>query len=520
MGVLAQAFSRKQTAGGYDLIRQLLGGRTSKTGKRVDTKTAIEVSTVFGCLRVIGEGLGQVPLKLMQLGADGKTRLPARDHPLYEVLHLRPNDWQTSFEYREMIAWHAGLAGNAFSFINRLGNGRIVELIPFEPGTMKVTREADWTLKYEVTAPNGNKQPFPAESIWHVRGPSWNSWMGLPCVEIAREAIGLSMATEESQASMHKNGVRPTGLYSVEGTLDDTKYKALKKWIDENLAGSLKDGGPMVMDRAAKWTSLQMTGVDAQHLETRRYQVEEICRYFRVNPIMVGAESKNTTYASAEQMFLAHVVHCLSPWYTRLEQSIDAQLLTAAERRQGYYSNFVDEGLLRGSMTNKKDYITGLVNGGVMTPNEGRAALDLNPDADPESDELRIPANIAGSSDGSPAGAADPASDKPDPDAPDSAKAWSWIRQELKSLGDRMSAPPTVNVDARTTVNEAPAAPITVNVPEQRAGDVRVDVAAPVVHVAPPEVQVKVEPDGRASTTTYVRDPETQEIVSSTTTRK
>jgi HK97 family phage portal protein len=396
MGFLAAAFSRKSSAGSYDLIRQILGGRTSKTGKRVDVGTAIEISAVFGCLRVIGEGIGQVPLKLMKESADGKTRLPAKEHPLYEVLHLRPNDWQTSFEYREMIAWHAGLAGNAFSFINRLSSGKIAELIPFEPGTMKVTRADNWALSYEVTAPNGEKQPFPAQSIWHVRGPSWNSWMGLKCMELAREAIGLAMATEESQASMHKNGVRPAGLYSVEGTLGDDKYKALKKWIDENLAGSLKDGGPMIMDRAAKWQSLQMTGVDAQHLETRRYQVEEICRYFRVNPIMVGAESKNTTYASAEQMFLAHVVHCLAPWYQRLEQSIDSNLLTEKDRADGYYSNFVDEGLLRGSMENKKDYITGLVNGGVMTPNEGRAVLDLNPDKDPDSDKLRIPANIAG----------------------------------------------------------------------------------------------------------------------------
>jgi hypothetical protein len=153
---------------------------------------------------------------------------------------------------------------------------------------------------------------------------------------------------------------------------------------------------------------------------------------------MVGAESKNTTYASAEQMFLAHVVHCLAPWYQRIEQSIDANLLTEADRAAGLYSCFVDAGLLRGSITNQKDVIIGYVNGGIMTPNEGRALLDMNPDADPKSNELRIPANIAGAQP-EPAAAADPA-------AADTAKAIDELRAELK---DR-----PINVDARTTIAE------------------------------------------------------------------
>jgi len=194
------------------------------------------------------------------------------------------------------------------------------------------------------------------------------------------------MSTEESQASMQKNGIKNSGVYSVDGVLSDSQYSKLKAWVDENISGSKNAGGVMLLDRNAKFTQTSMTGIDAQLLETRRYQVEEICRFFRVNPIMVGAESKNTTYASAEQMFLAHVVHCLSPWYTRIEQSIDANLLTKAERESGLYAAFIDEGLLRGSMLNKKDVILGYVQGGVMTKNEARNLLDLNPDNDPRSD--------------------------------------------------------------------------------------------------------------------------------------
>ncbi len=392
--MLAEAFARK-SANTLDLFREIYGGRATSTGRTVNTGTAIDVSTVFACCRVIGEGVAQVPFKLMRESVDGKQRLPAKDHPLYDKLACRPNRWQTSFEYRETMIWQAVLTGNHFSYKNRLG-GKIVELFPFDTGTVKVLRDDDGTLSYEVTAPNGSKRIFPAESIWHVRGPSLNSWYGLEAVKHAREAIGLAMATEEAVGSLHKNGVRPSGVYSVEGTLKPDQYTDLSKWIDTYLAGAKNAGKPMVLDRAAKWISMQMTGIDAQTLEQRRFQIEEICRFARVMPIMVGYSDKAATYASAEQMFLAHVVHTLAPWYQRLEQSADINLLTDRERESGLYFNFVEEGLLRGSLRDTKDTVLGYVNGGILTPNEGRAKLDMNPDSDPASDRLRIPANIVG----------------------------------------------------------------------------------------------------------------------------
>jgi len=394
--MFAEAFSRKGSS--YDILREIAGhtGRITKTGKSVTINSAIEVSAVMACVRVRANGIAQVPLKLMRKSADGRNKLPATDHSLYRLLAARPNNWQTSFEYRQTMAMHFILTGNHFSFINRSNRSGIMELIPFSPGAVTVKRAEDFSLTYEVRAENGSVQEFPAKAIWHVKGPSWNTWMGLEGVRIAREAIGLAMATEESQARFHKNGVRPSGTYSVEGTLKDEQYKSLKKWIDDNYAGSENAGGAMLMDRSAKWLSTQMTGVDAQHLETRKFQVEEICRHMNVNPILIFAESKNTTYASAEQMFLAHVVHTLSPDYTMIEQSIDANLLTDADRADGLFANFVDEGLLRGSLSSKHAIILADVNGGLITANEGRTLMDLNPDPDPASDKLRVPANIVG----------------------------------------------------------------------------------------------------------------------------
>lgn len=390
---------KKSSGSSLDAIRDALArmGMSTASGKNVSVKTAIQVSTVFAVCRVIGEGIAQVPLKLMRESADGKTRQQAKDHPLYNVLARRPNAWMTSFEYREMIAWHVVLTGQHISFINRGRGGQIYELIPFEPGQVTVKRD-DKTrvLTYEVRGNNGSVMAFPAEAIWHLRGPSWDGFQGLEAVRLAREAIGLAVATEEAVASLHKNGVRPSGVYSVEGTLKDDQYQALSNWIERNLSGGENAGKALILDRAAKWINTQMTGIDAQTLEQRRFQIEEICRFARVMPIMVGYSDKAATYASAEQMFLAHVVHTLAPWYQRIEQSIDANLLTDNDRASGLYANFVEEGLLRGSTVDTKDTLLGYVNGGLMTANEARAKLDLNPDTDPASDKLRIPANIVG----------------------------------------------------------------------------------------------------------------------------
>ena len=396
-------WSRK-AANAYDILRELVSQRSTASGKTVNAKTAVEVSTVYACMRVLGEGVAQVPLKLMKASADGKTRLEARDHPLFEVLGTRPNAWQTSFEWREMVVWHVGLAGNHYSYINRGRGGRILELIPFAPGAVTPRRMDDYSLRYDVFGLDGKAMTFTQDQIWHLKGPSWEGWLGLEAVKIARESIGLAMATEQQQASLQKNGVTTTGTYSVEGVLRDEQQKQILAWIQRN-TGSGNAGGVLVLDRGAKWNPTTMTGVDAQTIETRRMQIEEICRFCRVNPIMVGAESKNTTYASAEQMFLAHLVHTLAPWYARIEQSIDANLLTEADRAAGIYANFVEEGLLRGSATATKDVILGYVNGGIMTPNEGRAKMDMNPDADPENDKLRIPANLVGAADKQPIGA-------------------------------------------------------------------------------------------------------------------
>lgn len=397
MAIFAWPWSRKSDpTSSWALLREFIGARKSSSGYSVTGVEALRVGTVFACVRVLADGVSQVPLKVYQQSPDGKQRLPSRGLPLYDILHRKPNGFQTSFEYRETVMMHTALCGAHYSFKVRGLGGRLRELLPLEPGRCVPKMGEDWVISYTLHGKNGQTREVPAADIWHVRGPSWNGWMGLDCVRLAREALGLALATEEHHGKLHSNQAKPGGILSVDGKLSPDQYKDLRRWITENFEGRDNAYRTAIMDNGAKWIPAVMNGVDAQHLETRRFQIEEICRFFRVMPIMVGYSDKAATYASAEQMFLAHVVHTLAPWYERIEQSIDVNLLSDQERAAGHYAKFTEEGLLRGSLKDTKDYLLGLVNGGLMTTNEGRSKLDLNPDADPASDKLRVPANIVG----------------------------------------------------------------------------------------------------------------------------
>lgn len=384
MSVLTRLWPFQRKAAGEsweEVFRRLFGGRETKAGITLTADTAMQVTAVLRCVLVIADGIATVPLKVFRKDASTGRREVATDHPLQDLLAVAPNDWQSGLEFRETLAIHVALLGNAYVFINRV-RGQISELLPLDPSRVTVKRGADLRLTYTVTSEAGIAQQFPAEAIWHLRGPSWNSWMGMEPLRMAREAIGLSVALETSHASLHKNGVQSTGMYSVEGSMTPDQYKFLRAWIEQHNAGAHHAGKPLLLDRAAKWTPLTMSGVDAQHLETRRHQIEEICRAFGVMPIMVGYSDKASTYASAEQMFLAHAVHTIRPWHRRFEASVQRSLLTPAERTAGMYPKFLDAELLRGAAKDRSEfYARALGAGGSpawMEINEVRAFEDMD----------------------------------------------------------------------------------------------------------------------------------------------
>jgi HK97 family phage portal protein len=405
MSFFVTSATRRNQAFQEPFWQEMAGWLSSVTGKAVTIRTAIQVATVFACCRVIGNGIAQVPFKLMQESADGRSRVPAKSHPLYRLMTLKPNGWQTSFEFRQMLAWHIELCGKAFVFKNRSVTGKILELIPFAPGAVSMRRDTNLNLFYDAVGLDGTMRTFTQDQIWHLRGPTLDGIEGLEVIKLAREAIGLAMATEEAVAQLHKNGVRNSGVYAVDGTLDKEQHKSLSAWVNQQFGGLQNTGKAMILDRGAKFLNTSMSGIDAQSHETRKLQIEQICSFFGVLPIKVGYSDKTATFASAEEFNRAHREDCLAPRWEAFEQSAAISLLTDKELEQGLYFNFTEEGMMRGSAKDTKDVLLGYVNGGLMYPNEGRALLDLNPDPDPASDKLRIPANIVGDPAKAPTGA-------------------------------------------------------------------------------------------------------------------
>ena len=353
-------------------------GMPSASGEVVNWKTALGVTTALRCGLTISDGISTVPCKIMRKDPATGRRTEAVDHPLYDVLNYEFNGWMDPLQGLETMAMHTVFTGNGIAFVNKVGPRgarRIVEIIPIMPECVRVEQKDDYSLEYHVSAKDGTSQIFPAEAIWHMRGPSWNGYLGMDVTRQAREALGLAMATQNAHAKRFGNGIQTTGMYSVDGELDTSQYKALRAYIERHYVGAKNSGKPIILDKNAKWSQMDLSGVDAQHLETRKYQVEEICRGYGVLPIMVGHSDKNATYASAEQMFLAHAVHTIRPWHRRFERSMKRALLTKEEIRAGYYIKFFDTELLRGAAKDRAEYYWRFFQMG-MSPNEILALED------------------------------------------------------------------------------------------------------------------------------------------------
>lgn len=364
------------------IFREFAEQLKASTGISVNLNTAFQAVTAMACARVISEGLAQVPLKVFQARSTGGSDV-LYDHPLYEVLHNAPNEIQTSYEWREMCGLHLSFAGGAYSFINRV-RGDVVELLPYEPNAVEPIKRTDGGLEYKLSLASGEQVIVSASDMLHIRGISWNGFEGLEGIKIAREAIGLAVATERHGSKLFSNGAHPGGiLYSDASNLPAETRKAIRESWDDTQTGLTNSHKTAILWGGLKWMSTATANDQAQFLETRAFQVEEVCRAFRVMPIMVGHSDKAATYASAEQMFLAHVVHTLGPWYARVEQAYNKQLITREERAKGIYVKHIVSGLLRGAHKDRAEYYAkALGSGGSqawMSADEVRALEELNP---------------------------------------------------------------------------------------------------------------------------------------------
>lgn len=389
MRFLGKLFGRKAAALTYDQVAGLIDGTGASrfAGVTVTAKTALQVSTVLACVKVIADGCATPKLHVYREGSDGR-RQKATNIPEYRLLSRRPNEWQTSFEWRRQMTIHAALTGTGLSIKVRGDNRRVRELIPVQPGSWSMTRDSRYELVYRCWDKFGLIGEFGPGDVFLLNGVQWDWTESLNAVALARSAIGLAMVTEQSQAAMHENGLRPSGTYSVEGSLNEEQHGRLTNWIKRQ-AGARNAGMPMVLDRAAKWMSTAISGVDAQHVETRRLQIEEICRGYGVFPIMVGHSDKSATFASSEAFFAAHVKHTLAPWHEAWTQRIDEMLLDGSGP---LFAEFDTRYMTEGSMKDRSQWARTMSEMGIYTRNEIRDEEGKDPL--PGLDEPLTPMNM------------------------------------------------------------------------------------------------------------------------------
>lgn len=392
------------TAEYYNWLLGISAGQ-SKAGVSVNLRTALGVSTVFACVAVIAQGIAQVPLKIYRVTPEG-GREEARDHPLWSLLYRKPNELQTSFEFREQIAAHWLLTGNAFVLIMRNARGRVTELLPIEPGMMRLEQQPDRSMRYWLRLTDKSAEvEVPARMVWHIRNSSWNGWAGMDVMRLARDAIGLAVATESFGSEMFANGVRLSGHLEAESNLTPEKIEELRTYWKSVHQGGGNRLQTAVLSGGIKFKPHEIKADEAQYIETRKFLVPEICRFFRVMPIMVGHQDGTASYASVEQMFLAHRTHTLGPQFERFEQSAEFALLTDAERDQ-YEIELVEHGLTRGTAKERAETLAILRQNGAITGNDMREAMDMPRLPDAILNEYTPAANLFGPRDNSGEGAA------------------------------------------------------------------------------------------------------------------
>uniref|UniRef100_A0A6M3JR02 Putative portal protein n=1 Tax=viral metagenome TaxID=1070528 RepID=A0A6M3JR02_9ZZZZ len=382
MGFLSNLFGREQRARVDDpvfwqhIFTNL--GAATKSNQTVtpEASSALKSTTTYACVRVLAETIASLPLMIYRRNKGGGKE-PAQEHYLYTILHDSPNMYQSSFEFREMQMGHLCLRGNAFTYKEIDGGGRIVNLYPLNPARMTVKRNKSQEIIYEYIHDDGKIEQISSEYIWHPKGLSSDGIMGLCPISLVREAIGLGLSAEEHEARLMANAVRPSGVLEYPGRLQEDARKTLKDSFQEGHTGE-NIFKTMLLEGGLKWTQVGMKNVDAQFLELRNFQVEDICRVFRVPAVLVQHPDKSATYASAEQFFLSFVVHTIRPWTVRIEQSANKSLLTEKERKKYFIEHKLD-GLLRGDISARyKSYEIGIKNGW-LSANDIRELENMNP---------------------------------------------------------------------------------------------------------------------------------------------
>ena len=369
-----------------------LFGRTT-SGKPVNERTAMQTTAVYACVRILAEAVASLPLHVYEYQDDGGKKL-VHDHPLYYLLHDEPNPEMTSFVFRETLMSHLLIWGNAYAQIIRDGAGRVLGLYPLLPDKMDVQRDDKGNIYY-VYSRNSDENPMfkeygnirlKAEDVLHIPGLGFDGLIGYPPIAMAKNAVGMTLACEEYGASFFANGANPGGVLEHPGVLKDPS-KVRESWnsVYRGVSNAHKIA---VLEEGMKYQQIGIPPEEAQFLETRKFQINEIARLYRIPPHMVGDLDKSS-FSNIEQQSLEFVKYTLDPWVIRWEQSLQRSLLLPGEKGK-YFIKLNVDGLLRGDYQSRMNgYAVGRQNGW-FSANDIREMENMNPIPDEEGGNLYL----------------------------------------------------------------------------------------------------------------------------------
>jgi HK97 family phage portal protein len=358
----------------------LTGGDISNSGHAVTVDSALQLSAVWSCVRLISETIATLPLPVYYEDEQGRKTV-AKSHSLYPLLHDQPNFYMTAAEFWECMVACLCLWGNAYARKEFTPQGRLTALIPLRPDWMKPFPKGRGRIVFRYHDPEERDgyRDYAEDDIFHLKGFGTSGITGMSPIACARHSLGNAMAAEESVGHTFRNMVRPTGILSTDQVLKQSVLDAAESKLQDKYAGALNAGKPMVLQGGFKFQPISMPPEDAQLLQTRGFHIEEVCRWFRVPPHMIGHTEKVTSWGSGiEQQMQGFLTFALRPYLTRIEQAIKKSLIAPEDQRR-VTAEFVLEGLLRADSHGRAEFYGAMVTNGLMTRNEIRAKENLPP---------------------------------------------------------------------------------------------------------------------------------------------
>lgn len=341
----------------------------SDAGINISPANAMQITTVFACIRVLAESIGMLPLSLRK--TNGNKTEKVTNTPLAKLLRDGPNDFMTPQEFKELIVVHLCLRGNFYAYKNKVA-GRIAELLPLNPASTEPKIDENYEVSYEVSFPDGTKRTLSESEVFHVRLFTLDGVKGLSPIQWARHALGLARATERHGSKLFQNGAQPIGGFKTEKSISPEVYADLKEQLQDFTGeGAYRN---LILQGGIEWFQTTMTNEDSQFLETRKFQKSEICAIFRVPPHMI-ADLEKATFSNIENQGLDFVRSSLMPLITRIEQRINKSLISDSAT----FSKFNANALMRGDMAARAMYYTQMTQNGAISPNEIREFEDMDP---------------------------------------------------------------------------------------------------------------------------------------------